>query len=179
MERPELRQFGDLTREDFDRHAVWIGCHTTDYDETWHEDTDEETFRPWTGKLPADPTEGMLLVKATFELPDGSRHPGFVTPRRILATSGPSSPTSLSVVRPLDSGAGLLESQSRNDNLCTPHSEENRMKSFRCDSASPRSWLPGIPAARLTDSIGPSVIRLKSNSEPRPDAKGGSVIPVA
>ena len=80
MEKPELKQFGDLTRQDFDRHAVWIGCHTADYDEPWYEDTDEETFRPWTGELPADAPEGMLLVKATFELMDASRHPGFITP---------------------------------------------------------------------------------------------------
>jgi hypothetical protein len=59
---------------------VWVGCHTADYDEPWYEDTDEETFRPWTGKLPADAPEGMLLVKATFELVDASRHPGFITP---------------------------------------------------------------------------------------------------
>lgn len=49
MEKPELKQFGDLTHEDFDRHPVWIGCHVADYDELWYEDTDEETFRPWTG----------------------------------------------------------------------------------------------------------------------------------
>lgn len=80
MEKPDLRQFGDLTLEDFDRHPVWIGCHTADNGEPWYEDTDEETFRPWTGNLPAGATEGMFLVKATIELADGSRHPGFVTP---------------------------------------------------------------------------------------------------
>ncbi|SPE34411.1 conserved hypothetical protein [Candidatus Sulfopaludibacter sp. SbA6] len=80
MPGPELKQFGDLTREDFERHPVWIGCHTADYDEPWYEDTDEETFRPWTGDLPATPSEGMLLVRATFELRDGSPHPGFITP---------------------------------------------------------------------------------------------------
>ena len=80
MEKPELKQFGDLSREDFDRHPVWIGCHTADYDKPWYEDTDEETFRPWTGKLPADAPEGILLVKATFELVDASRHAGFITP---------------------------------------------------------------------------------------------------
>jgi hypothetical protein len=80
METPELKQFGDLTSEDFGRHPVWIGCHTTDYGKPWYENTDEETFRPWTGKLPADASEGMLLVKATLELHDGSRYTGFVTP---------------------------------------------------------------------------------------------------
>jgi peptidoglycan/xylan/chitin deacetylase (PgdA/CDA1 family) len=80
MATPELKQFGDLTREDFDRHPVWIGCHTADYDEPWYDDTDEETFRPWTGDLPADAGGAMLLVRATIELRDGSRYPGFVTP---------------------------------------------------------------------------------------------------
>jgi hypothetical protein len=80
MATPELKQFGDLELEDLERHPVWIGCHTADYDKPWYEDTDEETFRPYTGKLPADPADGMFLVRATFELRDGSRYTGFVTP---------------------------------------------------------------------------------------------------
>jgi hypothetical protein len=76
----KLRQFGELETEDFQRHPVWIGCHTAHHGKPWYEDTDEETFRPYTGKLPADPAEGMLLVRAVFELRDGSRYPGFVTP---------------------------------------------------------------------------------------------------
>lgn len=80
MEKPELKQFGDLARKDFERHPVWIGCHTADYDEEWYDDTDEETFRPWTGDLPVGPSQGMLLVAATLELCDGSKHAGIVTP---------------------------------------------------------------------------------------------------
>jgi hypothetical protein len=80
MERPELKQFGDLTPEDFDRHPVWIGCHNADYGQPWYDVTDEETFRSWTGELPADVSEGMLLVRATFEFRDGSSHLGFITP---------------------------------------------------------------------------------------------------
>jgi hypothetical protein len=80
MRTPELKQFADLVSADFDRHPVWIGCHTTDHDEPWYDDTDEETFRPWTGPLPIDPSEGMLLVRATIELSDGTQFPGFVTP---------------------------------------------------------------------------------------------------
>ncbi len=59
---------------------MWIGCHTADYGKPWYEDTDEETFRPYKGKLPADPAEGMFLVRAVFVLRDGTRYPGFVTP---------------------------------------------------------------------------------------------------
>ncbi|HEU0045991.1 MAG TPA: hypothetical protein VFQ43_00130, partial [Nitrososphaera sp.] len=80
MARPKLKQFGELEPEDFERHPVWIGCHTADYGKAWYESTDEETFRPWTGNLPADLSEGMLLVKASFELRDGSRYAGFITP---------------------------------------------------------------------------------------------------
>jgi hypothetical protein len=80
MAEPELKQFGSLTSEDFERYPVWIGCHTVDYDEPWYDDTDEETFRPWVGDLPADASQGMFLVRATIELQDGSRHSGFVTP---------------------------------------------------------------------------------------------------
>jgi hypothetical protein len=77
---PELRQFGDLNADDFERHPVWIQCHVVDHDEPWYEQTDEETFRPRKGPLPADPGEGTLLVRATLKLQDGTTHPGFLTP---------------------------------------------------------------------------------------------------
>ena len=80
MAKPEMKQFGDLTREDFNRYPVWIACHSVDYEEPWYDDTDEETFRPWDGPLPADASQAILLVRATIELRDGSRHWGFITP---------------------------------------------------------------------------------------------------
>jgi hypothetical protein len=76
----ELVQFGDLTPGHFATHAVWIGCHTADYGEPWYDETDEETFRPRIGELPADPSEGMLLVRAAAVLADGCRLDGFITP---------------------------------------------------------------------------------------------------
>jgi len=78
--KPELKQIDDLSSADFERHPVWIACHTEDFAEPWFNETDEETFRPWTGALPVGPSDGMLLVRATFELHDGSRHDGFLTP---------------------------------------------------------------------------------------------------
>ena len=78
--KPELKQFKDLTPADFERHPVWIACHTEDFAEPWFNETDEETFRPWMGALPVGPSDGMSLVRASFELHDGSRHDGFLTP---------------------------------------------------------------------------------------------------
>jgi len=78
--KPELRQFSTLKPDDFARHPVWVQCHIIDRDEPWHAETDEETFRPWTGLLPVDPDHAMFLVRATFNLADGTTLTGFVTP---------------------------------------------------------------------------------------------------
>ena len=90
--RGQLKQFDDLTGEDFERHPVWISCRSVDYGEPWYEETDEETFRPWNGNLPADGSKGLLLVRAILELSDGTWYPGFVTPAESegdLATQQP------------------------------------------------------------------------------------------
>jgi hypothetical protein len=79
-QRPQLVQFGDLTPAHFAAHPAWIQCHVVDYDEPWHDETDEETFRPWTGPLPAGPEEGILLVAADLTLADGTSLKGFLTP---------------------------------------------------------------------------------------------------
>lgn len=78
--KPELRPFESLTAADFERIPVWLACHVADYDEPWYDETDEETFRPWTGKLPVKHEDGMVLVKATATLADGSSFPAFLTP---------------------------------------------------------------------------------------------------
>jgi hypothetical protein len=80
LQKPELKQFGDLMPLDFDHHPVWIACHSADYEQPWYEDTDEATFRPWTDGFPVSPRDGMVLVRATFQTADGSQHPGFITP---------------------------------------------------------------------------------------------------
>lgn len=87
--QPLLVQFGDLTPQHLADHPVWIQCHTVDYDEPWYDDTDEETFRPWTGALPAGPEEGMLLVAADLTLSDGTMLPGFLTPAASEEAGGP------------------------------------------------------------------------------------------
>jgi hypothetical protein len=77
-ERPVLKQFADVT-DDFEVHPVWVSCRIIDYSEAWYDDTDEETFRPWLGKIPVAADE-MYLVACEFTMADGSRHQGFATP---------------------------------------------------------------------------------------------------
>ena len=61
-------------------HRVWVACHVEDYAEPWYEDTDEETFRRWSGPLPVERSDVMLLVSADARLNDGSAMEGFLTP---------------------------------------------------------------------------------------------------
>lgn len=77
---PLLKRLDELTPADFNRHPVWVNCHVEDYDRPWHEQTDEETFRPWTGALPVSPSQGMFLVRARSRSHDGSTYLGFLTP---------------------------------------------------------------------------------------------------
>jgi hypothetical protein len=56
---------------------VWVGVHNYDSDESWYEQADEETFRPWTGPLPFVESRGFVLAAATFELADGGVFPGY------------------------------------------------------------------------------------------------------
>ena len=79
--KPILKQFGDLSAGDFGKYPVWVSVHGLDSDESWYDDTDEETFRPWTGKLPVLPEDGMFLVRAKFTLAEGRVLDGFVTPQ--------------------------------------------------------------------------------------------------
>jgi hypothetical protein len=78
--KPELKQFGVLAQTDFERFPVWANVHSFDYDESWYDETDEETFRPWSGELPVDPGLGMFLVRSQISLADGTKFVGFITP---------------------------------------------------------------------------------------------------
>lgn len=78
--KPVLKQFGSLTKTDFEQYPVWVNVHVVDYAEAWYDETDEETFRPWTGQLPVDPSNGMFLVRSQIVLIDGTSYPGFITP---------------------------------------------------------------------------------------------------
>jgi len=78
---PLLKQAYDLTLDDFARYPVWVQCHLIDYDEPWYEETDEATFRPWTGAKPVDSQEATFLIRAIMTLANGSMLKGFVTPQ--------------------------------------------------------------------------------------------------
>ncbi len=88
-EKPILKQFGDLTPSDFEKYPVWVQCHIIDYDEKWYDQTNEETFRPWTGQLPVTPDFAMFLVLADLKLNDGETFSGFVTPAIESEIKGP------------------------------------------------------------------------------------------
>lgn len=92
--RSVLKQFGELRYADFAKHPVWASVHTLDYDAPWYDDTDEDSFRPWKGKLPVLPREGMFLVRAKLALADGRVLDGFVTPQII------SEPVDLGIIQP-------------------------------------------------------------------------------
>jgi hypothetical protein len=52
----------------------------TDYDEEWFEGTDEQTFRPWSGDLPVDPSHGTYLVSAVGTFHNGRVVAAFLYP---------------------------------------------------------------------------------------------------
>jgi hypothetical protein len=79
--KPILKQSGELNPTDFVEYPVWVSVHSIDFDEPWYDETDEETFRPWTGDLPVAPEDGMFLVRAKLIPADGRVLHGFVTPQ--------------------------------------------------------------------------------------------------
>lgn len=79
MEMPVLKQIEDLSHSDFVLHPVWVGVHNNDIDEPWYDQSNEQTYRPWTGPLPF-PGVPIFFVAATFCLADGSVYPGYFNP---------------------------------------------------------------------------------------------------
>jgi len=80
QDKPILKQFSELRLSDFEKYPVWVNCHVIDYEESWYDDTDEETFRPWLEETPVDPGHTIFLVKSTLTLNDGTVFCGFITP---------------------------------------------------------------------------------------------------
>jgi hypothetical protein len=79
--KPKLKQFGELKAKDFAKTPVWVSVHTVDHDESWYDNSDEQTFRPWSGSLPVSPEDAMFLVAATLATADGREFQGFITPQ--------------------------------------------------------------------------------------------------
>ena len=77
MFRPEMKRECDLAVADFVRCPVWIGVHNFDVDQPWYEEADEETVRPWTGKIPFNERRGSAIITAQFKLADGSVYAGY------------------------------------------------------------------------------------------------------
>jgi hypothetical protein len=76
----ELKQFSDIRHCDLNKYSIWVNCHGLDYNKSWYDQTDEETFRPWLKSKTIDPAKGIYLIKSTFTLSDGTTLMGFITP---------------------------------------------------------------------------------------------------
>ena len=70
------KQVYELTAGDLEQHPIWEFA----LDEEGEEGQDEATVRPWTGNQPLDPADGMFVVRAVFELADGTKLTGYLTP---------------------------------------------------------------------------------------------------
>ena len=77
MDRPEMKRESELTASDFVRSPVWVGVHNFDVDQPWYEEADEETVRPWFGKIPFNEGRGTAIIAAQFKLADGSIFAGY------------------------------------------------------------------------------------------------------
>ena len=152
--RPELKQFGDLVPGDFERHPVWVSTHIIDYDEWWYDETDEETVRPWTGRLPVDPSLASFLVHARVTLADGTRLKGFLTPAESEGDLGSMQPGIFAPSgRLLHVWWGMFGPPSRRRRTPMPHWDENHPRCSRSPSRRSQGWPQGILPAKLTDSI--------------------------
>lgn len=79
---PLLKDQALLTASDFDRYPVWVRAQDYDRDEPWYPDTTEQTYRPWNGPLPLQPTSQFpfVLLAASFRFPSGETYPGYFQP---------------------------------------------------------------------------------------------------
>lgn len=70
------RQVYELTLRDLVDHPVWEFA----LDEEGEEGQDEATVRPWEVSPPVNAGDGMFVVRASFQLADGTRAVGYLTP---------------------------------------------------------------------------------------------------
>lgn len=70
------KSVSELSREDLLRFSVWEFA----LDEEGEEGQDETTVRPFVACGELDPSAGMFVVRARFQLPDGTEMLGYLTP---------------------------------------------------------------------------------------------------
>ena len=82
MQMPLLKDVTALTWADFVQHPIWIGVHNNDYGEPWYAESNDQTYRPWTGSLPFEERSQfpIFLVAANFQLASGDNYPGYFNP---------------------------------------------------------------------------------------------------
>jgi len=75
--KPELKQFGELSPADFQRHPVWIACHTEDFAEPWFNETEQphlfvsgKSFGFWGGMAGVRPDRRTALYEALGKGPE-------------------------------------------------------------------------------------------------------------
>ena len=78
----KFRSFSSLKSVDFEDHPVWLRVRSFDFEASWYDRVDDETFRVWDGSLPFAEPRGMVLVTAKMRFNDGSVFPGFLTPAK-------------------------------------------------------------------------------------------------
>lgn len=74
-----LKNFLELTLQDFKTYPIWVQCHIIDYSNYWYEQTQEDTVRPYTGPKPAVLNYCFLML-AEFIFNDGTEFEGFTSP---------------------------------------------------------------------------------------------------
>jgi hypothetical protein len=92
------RKVYELTLQDLHEFAAWEFAS----DEEGAPDQDEATVRPYL-KVPIDPSDGALVVRAIFTLADGSECTGFLSPpppNGFLSPPPPNCPRNLGDLQP-------------------------------------------------------------------------------
>jgi len=70
------KQVYELSTSDLESFPVWEFA----LDEEGEDGQDEATVRPYEGSPPLDPSDGVFIVRARFDLADGTRLHGYLTP---------------------------------------------------------------------------------------------------
>jgi hypothetical protein len=80
MPSPLLKDQSSLAQSDFDRFPVWVRSQDYDKDEPWYREITEQTYRPWDGPLPLEPSSQFpfVLLAASFRLAKGGSFPGYI-----------------------------------------------------------------------------------------------------